>query len=133
VSEVGGELLSLEHRWAKALRNMDREALEDLLAPEFRLSFVNDPRAPRTAPREEWFAMLGRMSFGEYEVLCSQEVLFGEVGVLHMHVRFEDWRLDGNLLPSDYRVTDVFVRRGGKWLVVNRISEPAGKAPEFWK
>lgn len=127
------ELLDLEHVWAKAFQTPDTDVLEKLLAAEFRLSFVADPRAPRTAPRDEWFAMLPRMSFGSYEIFESEEVIFGNVGVIHLRVRFDEWRLDGNLLPPDYAITDVFIRREGRWQVVNRISEPAGEAPKFWK
>ena len=128
-----GELLALEHRWAGAFQGPDLHVLEDLLAAEFRLSFVGDPRAPRTVSRKEWFEMLSRMSFGSYEILESREAVFGNVGVIHVRVRFGEWRLDGELLPSDYSIADVFILRDGRWQVVNRISEPMGEVPEFWK
>ena len=127
-----GELLKIEHEWAEAFQRLDVSYLERLLAAEFRLSFVTDPRAPRTMPREEWLATLPRMSFGPYEIFRSQEVKFGNVGVIHFACRFTEWRLDGNPLPPDYSITDVFIKRDGRWQVVNRISEPAGDAPEFW-
>ena len=110
---------------------MDREFIERLLAPEYRLTFANDPRAPRVISREEWFAALDKMSFGTYEISTSKELIFGNVGVLSMHVRFDNWRFDGNLLPSEYIVTDVFVLRDERWQVVNRISESVGDAPAF--
>ena len=129
---MASELLELEHQWAKALQSKDKQALEQLLAPEFRLSFVDDPRAPRTVPREDWFAMLDRMSFGECQFFESSEALFGNAAVLHFRCRFSDWTLDGRVLPSDYAITDVFVRRDGRWQVINRISEPTADAPKFW-
>jgi hypothetical protein len=126
-----GPLLAREHVWANAFFTGDRSVLEELLAPEFRLSFVRDPRAPRTVSREEWFAMLERMSFGGYEITSSEESIFGNVGVIHLNVRFDEWRLDGNLLPAEYRITDVFVRRTIEWQVVNRLSQPIADAPVF--
>lgn len=130
--DSASELLDLEHAWAKAFQApIDHPALESLLAQEFRLSFITDPRAPRTVSREDWFAMLDRMSFKGYEILDWREELFGNVGVIHIHVRFDEWLLDGNLLPPEYFVTDVFIKRDGRWQVINRISEPAGEAPEF--
>ena len=125
------ELLELEHAWAGAFQSQDRDCLESLLAAEFRLTFANDVRAPRAISREEWFVALGRMSFGSYEITDSEEVVFGNTGVLDMHVRFDEWRFDGDLLPAEYVVTDVFVRRDGRWQVVNRISESVGDAPNF--
>jgi hypothetical protein len=127
------ELLELEHAWVRALQTLETDFLDRILAAEFRLSFVSDPRAPRTVPREEWFGMLPRMSLGSCEILASKAVSFGNVGVIHLAARFEEWRLDGNLLPSDYSITDVCIKRDGRWQVINRISEPAGEAPEFWK
>jgi hypothetical protein len=126
-----GELLEIEHRWAKAFQTMDRLTLDEILAPEFRLSFVTDPRAPKTVPREAWFSMLDRMSFGKYEILDHREVYFGEVGIISAHVVFHDWRLDGETLPSEFRITDVYIRREGRWQCANRISEPATLAPDF--
>ena len=124
--------VDIEHQWANAFQPLDRNTLEDLLSAEFRLSFVEDPRAPRTVSREEWFAMLDRMSFDSYEILSSEESCFGNVAVVHMHVRFNGWRLDGNLLPAEYKVTDIFIHRNGRWQCINRISEPAGESPKFW-
>jgi len=128
-----GELLDIEHRWAKAFRTMDHDVFDNILAPEFRLSFVADPRAPRTVSREEWFAMLERMSMGNYEFLSAQETHFGNVGIVRLQCRFHDWTLDGKPVPSDYVVTDVFIRRDNRWQVVNRISEPEADAPRFWE
>jgi len=110
---------------------MDKGALEEILAPEFRLSFVTDPRAPKTLDRSAWFEMLDRMSFGAYEILSSKEVEFGEVAAIHARVSFADWTLDGRPLPSEFQVTDVFVRRDGQWLCINRISEPVSQSPDF--
>ena len=126
-----GVLLQLEHDWANSFYAANQTFLESLLAAEFRLSFVDDVRAPKTFSREDWFANLGRMTFGEYEIYDSQEVIFGKVGFLHMNVRFDDWTFDGNLLPAEYTVTDVFVFRDGRWQVTNRISEPKSESPKF--
>jgi hypothetical protein len=128
-----GELLALEHEWARACQSLDRGVLDRILAQEFRLSFVTDPRAPKTLPRENWFSMLDRMSLGGYEILSHQEVEFGEVGVIHTLLRFNQWTLDGKPLPPEYRVTDVFIRRDGRWQCINRISEPTDLAPDFGK
>ena len=125
------ELLDIEHQWARAFQEMDKGALEEILAPEFRLSFVTDPRAPQTIDRSAWFEMLDRMSFGAYAILDSKEVEFGEVAAIHARVSFADWKLDGRLLPSEFQVSDVFVRRDGRWRCINRISQPVSLAPDF--
>lgn len=126
-----GELLELEHAWANAFRGPDLEFLESLLAPDFRLSFADDPRAPLTFSREQWFDRLKLMSFGTLSISTSQESVFANVGVVQMRARFEDWRFEGTLLPAEYDLTDVFVRRDGRWQVVNRISEGVSGSPTF--
>ena len=126
-----GVLLALEHEWAQACQLLDVGVLDKILAQEFRLSFVTDPRAPKTLPRDNWFSMLDRMSLGGYEIQAHQVFEFGEVGVFHANLNFIDWKLDGTTLPSEYRVTDVFIRREGRWQCINRISEPTEKAPDF--
>ena len=126
-----GVLLQLEHDWASAFRDTDHRFLESLLASEFRLSFVDDVRAPKTLSRADWFANLDRMTFGDYEIYHSKEVIFGKVGFLHMDVRFDDWTFDGNPLPSDYTVNDIYDYRENRWQVTNRISEPKGESPKF--
>ena len=128
---MASELLELEHDWVRALKTDDREALELLLAPEFRLSFSKDPRAPRVLSREEWFENLEKMTFEGAVILEFQESLLGNVGFLHMRVRFDGWRFEGNLLPALYIVTDVFVKRDGRWQVTNRISESLEGVPGF--
>ena len=124
-------LLDLEYAWANAFHTDDRSFLESFIAAEFRLSFVDDVRAPGTFGREDWFSNLGRMTFGAFTVYESKEVIFGKVGVIHLNVRFDDWTFDGNLLPAEYTITDVFVYRDGRWQVTNRISEPLAESPKF--
>ncbi len=124
-------LLKLEYAWAEAFNVHDRVFLDSLLAAEFRLSFVDDERAPLTFSRESWFENLKRMTFGAFTMYESQEEIFGKVGVIHLKVRFDDWAIDGNLLPAEYTITDVFVHRDGRWQVINRISEPLGESPKF--
>ena len=124
-------LLKLEHAWADAFHTTDQDFLNSLLAEEFRLSFVDDVRAPMTFSRESWFENLKRMTFGAFTVYESQEVIFGKVGVIHLKVRFDDWAIDGRLLPSEYKITDIYVHRDGRWQVTNRVSEPLHDSPKF--
>jgi hypothetical protein len=125
------ELLNLEHQWAASFKNRDIDFLQEFLAPEFRLSFADDPRAPKVFSRESWFENLKHMGFGECEIVEHTESIHENVGVFHMFARFKDWTFDGQVLPSDFYVTDVFVRRTGRWQVVNRISEGVQGSPSF--
>jgi hypothetical protein len=128
---MANELLQLEHDWIQALMTVDRNALELLLAPEFRLSFSKDPRAPRVISRKEWFENLDKMSFSGADILDFKEVVLRNVGFLQMRASFNDWKFEGNLLPALYIVTDVFVHRDGRWQVINRISESLEGVPTF--
>jgi len=125
------ELLELEHQWNVAFKTRDIDYLQNFLAPEFRLSFADDPRAPKVFSRESWFENLEHMRFGACEIVEHKESIHANVGVFQMFARFTDWTFDGELLPSDFDVTDVFVKRAGRWQVVNRISEGVKGSPSF--
>lgn len=126
-----GELLQIEHAWTRAFQVMDRPFLEDLLAPEYRLTFGEDSRAPRVISRQEWFVALEKMSFGQCKISGVHEVVYGNRGVIHMQASFEDWVFDGTPLPVEYVITDVFVKREGRWQIINRISEGVSGSPQF--
>ncbi len=131
MTEHSAELVELELAWATAFQANDRDTLERLLAPEFRLSFVTDPRAPGAISREAWFEALKQMTFDSFEIHSTKAVVFDEVGVIHAHLSLYGWRFNGSLLPSEYKVTDICVRRDGVWKVVQRISAPTAEAPDF--
>jgi ribonuclease HI len=93
------EIEELVRRWADAAANGEMAFLEKLLASEFTVT-ATDVRT-----REQYLASVGEVGSDEP----------GEISVLH-YGRFAvaRWR------PAGAFVTDVFVKRGGRWRAVAR-------------
>ncbi len=128
--DAGRELVESELAWAEALAAHDWETLDQILAAEFRLTFVElpdfiPPGAPPELPRQEWLDNTRQMTFGNV-VADSMNIRYHgrNVATVRLEMTLEDWRFNGNLIPPDYDLTDVWVRRDGRWQVINRISEP---------
>ena len=131
-------LLEREAEWTRAMREHDLESLDDLLAAEFRLTFVGTfagpPGGKPEIDRQQWLANLAGMTFGAIEMQDEQVTRFGhDVAAVRMRMVLHDWRIGDHPLPADYDLTDVWVHRDGRWQIVNRISEPrepqAGTGP----
>lgn len=128
--DLHATLMDREREWADAMSAHDFERLNDILAEEFRLSFVDFPGA---LPREGWLANLRGMTFGPIDMKHSTITMHGEnVATVRMRMTLQDWRFGDDLFPPDYDLTDIWVLRDGRWQVINRISEPldpSGPAP----
>ena len=108
-------LIQLQNDWMDAWRRADNGRLEEILAPEFTLTSAGRPdRQPRrgwgcSPASEQSFAYSGfRIDvFGDAAVVRSR-ILIATVG---------DQRWDGT-----FALTDVWIRRAGRWQVVARHS-----------
>lgn len=121
-SHAASNVRDREHQWTAAMRAHDLGTLDDILAEEFRLSFVDFPGA---LPREQWLANLENMTFGPIEMDRLRVSMQGEnVATVRMRMTLHDWYWGEDPIPAEYDLTDVWVRRDGRWQVINRISEP---------
>ena len=126
-SEITADLLRREAELTDAARSHDDTALDQILAPEFRLTFVRltDMPGKPEITRERWLENLRSMTFGPVEMQDQIVTMQGEnVATVRMNMVLHDWRMLGNLIPPNYDLTDIWVRRDGRWQLVNRISEP---------
>lgn len=117
-----------EQAWADAMRKHDVAALEQILADEFRLTFVElipgRPGKPEVA-RELWLENLKSMTFGPIEMRDTHITMLGQnVAAVRFRMILADWKWGEHVIPPNYDVTDIWVLRDGRWQVVNRISEP---------
>ena len=116
-----------EQAWIDAARRHEYDALEQILAAEFRLTFVflmDRPGKPEVT-REQWLENIEHMTFGLVEMHDQRVVMHGEnVATVRMRMTLHDWMMFDNQLPPDYDLTDVWVFRDDRWQVINRISEP---------
>lgn len=124
------QVVDREHEWAESMQAHDFAALDDILAEEFRLTFVEapdfiPPGAPPELPRQAWLDNTRQMTFGSIDMSNLNVYFHGRnVATVRMDMTLEDWRFNGELIPPDYELTDIWVRRDGRWQVVNRVSEP---------
>jgi hypothetical protein len=65
------------------------------------------------------------MTFGPIEMERMRVSMQGEnVAAVRMRMTLHDWDWGTDLFPPECGVTDIWVRRDGRWQVINRISEP---------
>jgi len=116
---VQHELCGLAKEWMEAAQRHDRPRLEELLGREF--SLVG---AVGEVDREQWL----ENASGPYEIdeFAFEEIeveLYGGTAVLQSRYR-QTARLDARDLTGTFLVTDVWVRREGRWQVVRRHATP---------
>ena len=112
---VAGELRGLSHELVRAVQEHDTKRLDELLAEEFTLD-----GAAGTLAREE----LLEAAAGAYEVddFSYDEIdtqIYGNMAVLVSRYR-QTARLEGRDASGALRITDVWVRRDGRWQIVRR-------------
>ena len=120
-------LLEREQAWTDAARHHEYDALEQILAAEFRLTFVflmDRPGKPEVT-REQWLENMEHMTFGLVEMHDQRVVMHGEnVATVRMRMILHDWMMFDNPMPPGADLMDVWVFRDDRWQVINRISEP---------
>ncbi|MFG0283893.1 MAG: nuclear transport factor 2 family protein [Phycisphaerales bacterium JB039] len=125
--DAGAGLLDREQAWADAMSAHDSDVLDEILAPEYRLTYVPDlgfPGKPEVT-REMWLENLEVMTFGPITMSQQRVTMCGDnIAVVEMQMTLEQWQAAGQTLPPNYHLADIWVRRDGRWQVVNRISEP---------
>jgi ketosteroid isomerase-like protein len=119
---VEAELRALLQRWAEAVRDRDIRFLERLLAPEFTLTTGRRPRPVRG--REEYLEITeSRYVVEEFEFERVEVLDYGDAAVLRSRYR-QRGNMDGEDRTQTFLITDVFVRRDGRWLAVSRHVSP---------
>jgi len=119
-------LRQLEQAWAQAVKERDLSFLEQLLDSEFSLTTgrpgfeVANRRQYLEVTRDryviDWFA------FEQLEVR-----VYGEAAVVRSRYR-QQGAMDGADRSTAYLMTDVWVRRGGRWTPVARHATPLSGA-----
>src|SRR4051812_21163842 len=119
------EILEAESAWIAAVIGKDRVAAEKILADEFRLTGPELTRLStgRAANKEMWLETLPLIDTRSFELSDAETRVYGSAAVIFVRAKL-DWSIEGRQLPGNYMITDLWVRREGRWQVVTRISEP---------
>ena len=115
IGTVEQELVELSHEVIRAVQRHDRARLDELLGSEFSLL-----GAAGELDREE----LLEAASGPYEIddFSYEEIhpqVYGNTAVIVSRYR-QEARFDDRDLTRELKVTDVWVRRDGRWQLVRR-------------
>jgi hypothetical protein len=115
---VSHELTRLEHELMESVQRHDVPRLEELLGHEFKLV----GRTGRAWSRETFL----ENAAGPYEIdeFAFEELdieLYGDTAIIHARYR-QRGRLGKDDLSHAFVLTDVWIRRGGRWQLVHRHS-----------
>jgi len=123
-----GAVVALEHEWAKAEQNADREALDRIVASDYKFTDLNG----KSGTKSEYLANLhkssaapGPESANDYDVQ-----VYSTVAVVTHTATFDGRGVDGEAVKA--KGLDVWVKEGKAWKVVahqwTEISGPRGDA-----
>ena len=105
--------------WRRAIEASDADDAAAVLADEFMLTSEGG-----TAPqmlRSEWLKALPELETSSFEVDVHDAREFGNVAVVASRATWSA-RWGDRDLSGVYAMTDVFVRRDGRWLAAWRVS-----------
>ena len=124
-----GQIVKLEHSWNSAIRSRDSLALEKLLASDFTLAA--DGRTHGAVRRSTWLsATLRPVAF---DTLGSDNInvsLHGDSATATLRT-FWKARVSGQSVSAASRVSDLWVRRNGRWQVRSRRVIKQEAPPRF--
>jgi hypothetical protein len=109
------ELIELSNELIGAVQRHDRQRLEELLATEFTL----DGAAGELDREALLEAAEGPYEIDDWAYEEIDEEIYGDTAVLVSRYR-QTGRLDGRDVSHRMHVTDVWVRRDGRWQIVRR-------------
>lgn len=111
-------LIDLQIAWMDAWQRQDRTAIEAILAPEFTLTSA---RTDQIVDRAGWLGLLDRVKNVSFEYTDFRIDVFGDAAVVRSRMS-QVARVDDQPWDATFMLTDVWIRRGGRWQVVARHS-----------
>jgi ketosteroid isomerase-like protein len=115
------ELIVLEHEWAQAVQENDVEALERIVGQEYTLAANNFPGGRTRLSRQEWMATVPVFEVRSYELRDFVVHPYGDAAVVLANLDRRA-RVRGEDRSGSSALTDVWVKRDGRWQVVARSS-----------
>jgi ketosteroid isomerase-like protein len=119
-------LIQLEHDWDAAFHRHDAAFIDRILADEFVVTYDNGVRADRTVE-----LMLAKTANENIESSTLDEFIvkeFGNTAVVWFTLHLVG-PIKGQRVQNDYRFTDVFVLRDGRWQCVSSQSTRVDRNP----
>jgi ketosteroid isomerase-like protein len=119
------EIVEAEREWADVIIRKDQVAADRILADEFRLTGPQLQRLStgRATAKDVWLETLPLIDVQSFDFSDMQITIYGSAAVAFVRATL-DWSIQGRPLPRLYMLTDLWVKRDGRWQVVTRVSEP---------
>ena len=112
---VGKAIRQLEDDWAAALVKADKAVVDRIVAPEWVLT-TPDGQMQTKAQADAELAS-GAMKFASFHLDDLQVKVYGDTAIA-FGLETEKSTFNGKDVSGQYRFTDVFVKRGGRWMAV---------------
>lgn len=127
---AAAEIARLEQQWGEAFVKRDFDVIEALVAPEFRLVGADDDGSHGITLRGEWMKNAKAFVHHGFTVETVDVNRAGDTAVASAKGLWTvSFRPGAPAMPIRFFVTDTWVRRGGKWQVIQRYSHRLGTAP----
>jgi hypothetical protein len=118
------KLVRLERDLMRAVKERTLDVCERVLADEFTL--VTGRPGAEIRSRAEWLEVTAdRYVLDTYEFESIDVSVYGHIAVVRTRHR-QSATVDGDDRTGEYLTTDVWIRRGGRWQLVNRHLSPLG-------
>jgi ketosteroid isomerase-like protein len=119
-------LIQLEHDWDAAFHRHDAAFIDRILAEEFIVTYDNGVRADRTVELELATSLNENIESSTLDEFIVKE--FGNTAVVWFTLHLVG-PVNGKPVQNDYRFTDVFVMRDGRWQCVSSQSTRIDRRP----
>ena len=119
-------LIQLEHDWDAAFHRHDAAFIDKVLADEFIVTYDNGVRADRTVELELAKSLDENIESSTLDEFIVKE--FGNTAVVWFTLHLVG-PINGQRVQNDYRFTDVFVLRDGRWQCVSSQSTHIVRGP----
>ena len=111
------EIRAAAAAWAEAIKNRDVAAADQILGAEYALWATGIGEMPRA----QWLAALPEYVVHSYELTPKHVQVYGDTAVMRSHYH-QTATVFGKDRSGPMLVTDVWVKRDGRWQVVARHS-----------
>lgn len=118
---VEEEPIDLEHEWLRAISDNDLETLEHIVGQEYTLAANNLPGGRARLSRQEWMATVPAYEVHSYEIADVVVHDYEDAAVVLADLKLRA-TVRGENRSGSFAVTDVWVKRDGRWQVVARSS-----------
>lgn len=112
-------LIQLEHDWDAAFHRHDAAFIDRILADEFIVTYDNGARADRKVELELATSLNENIESSTLDEFIVKE--FGNTAIVWFTLHLVG-PINGQRVQNDYRYTDVFVLRDGRWQCVSSQS-----------